>query len=197
MSEISWLEHKPLSQYPWWVRWLLRGQIKRFGTPLFPTLMWGRTPTALLIFSLFFRFFERRKSPLDPPLRSLVMVRISQVNWCSFCVDLNSLYLLERDDAIHKLENLHEWQQSPVFSEKEKAARAYAEAVTRPDQSVPIGVREGLKAHFSEDEIVELTALIGYQNLSSKFNYALGIPAQGLCELRTGPPPISDEELQE
>ena len=151
---------------------------------------------ALLLFTLFFKFFERRKSPLEPALRSLIMVRISQVNWCSFCVDMNSLFLLERAQAIHKLEDLHSWPTSTHFSEKEKAALAYAEAVTRPDQSVPIDIRENLKQYFSEDEIVELTALIGYQNLSSKFNYALSIPAQGLCEMRTAPLPITDEEPQ-
>ncbi|MCB0364967.1 MAG: carboxymuconolactone decarboxylase family protein [Bdellovibrionaceae bacterium] len=196
MSDISWLKHKQIQDYPWWVRLLLRGQMKKYGTPLFPTLYWGRSPMALLLFTLFFKFFERRKSPLEPALRSLIMVRISQVNWCSFCVDMNSLFLLERAQAIHKLEDLHSWPTSTHFSEKEKAALAYAEAVTRPDQSVPIDIRENLKQYFSEDEIVELTALIGYQNLSSKFNYALSIPAQGLCEMRTAPLPITDEEPQ-
>jgi AhpD family alkylhydroperoxidase len=196
MSEVSWVPHKPIGDYPWWVRWLLRAQVRKFGTPLFPTLMWGRSPFALLLFTLFFRFFERSKSQVDPAMRSLIMVRISQINWCAFCVDLNSLMLLQRAKAESKLEQLHQWRSSSLFDEREKAALAFAEAVTRPDRAVPLEVRQKLNEYFSADEIVELTALIGYQNFSSKFNYALGIPAQGLCE-KISDPRLSGEAPQE
>ena len=90
--------------------------------------------------------------------------------------------LLQRAKAEGKLEELPQWRESSLFNEREKAALSFVEAVTRPDRAVPQEIRQKLTENFTSDEIVELTALIAYQNFSSKFNYALGIPAQGLCE---------------
>ncbi len=60
---------------------------------------------------------------------------------------------------------------------------AYAEAVTLHSGAIDAGLMDNLKKYFGEDVIVELTALIGFQNLSSKFNSALGVPAQGFCQM--------------
>lgn len=130
---------------------------------------------------------DRKGSPIDPALRSLVTVRVSQINRCSFCIDINSALLQERGVRIDKALALAEFETDPSFSERERAALAYAEAMTRSDKSVDDKVFGRLHAHFSEAEILELTAVIAYQNLSSKFNAALGVPAQGFC-----PIPASD-----
>ena len=55
--------------------------------------------------------------------------------------------------------------------------------MTRSDQRVQDDMIERLRGHFDDDGIVELTALIAFQNMSSKFNSALGVPAQGFCKL--------------
>lgn len=70
---------------------------------------------------------------------------------------------------------------SPLFSERERAALAYAEAATDPAKRVDEACFARLRAHFDEQAILELTALVAFQNLSSKFNAALAVPAQGLC----------------
>jgi alkylhydroperoxidase family enzyme len=70
-----------------------------------------------------------------------------------------------------------------LFSEREWAALDYAEAVTRSDIQVEEGQFERLRAHFDDDAIVELTGLIAFQNLSSKFNSTLAVPPQGFCRL--------------
>lgn len=65
---------------------------------------------------------------------------------------------------------------------REKAALAYAEAMTYSGWRTEPALIARLRQYFSDDAIIELTALITYQNLSSKFNAALGVPAQGFCE---------------
>ncbi len=84
---------------------------------------------------------------------------------------------------MQKIEELKDWRESDLFDPRERAALEHTEAVTRSDQTMQEGVFDVLKDFFNEDAIVELTGLIAFQNMSSKFNSALGIPAQGFCRL--------------
>jgi len=120
-----------------------------------------------------------------PALRSLVTVRVSQINSCPFCVDLNTATLLKRGVLLDKVSALRNWRESTLFSDLEKASLEYAEAMTFPEREVNDALMARLRNHLSEDAIVELTGLIAFQNLSSKFNSALGVPAHGFCAIPT------------
>jgi len=171
-------------RYPWYVRMILGLQRRKYGRALEPALLWGRIPRAFLMLTLLYRSLDRAGSPLDPVLRSLVQVRVSQINGCGFCIDLNSAAALERHGAPEKLAALAEYEFSNLFSDRERAALAYAEAITDPARRVDDALFARLRRNFQEQEIVELTALISFQNMSSKFNAALGVPAQGFCTTR-------------
>ena len=82
-----------------------------------------------------------------------------------------------------KVDALEYWQQSDLFDEKERVVLEYTEAVTFSDKQVTDELIQRLKNFFDEDGIVELTGLIAFQNLSSKFNSALDVPPQGFCKL--------------
>ncbi len=73
---------------------------------------------------------------------------------------------------------------SALFSERERAALEYAEAMTVTGRKVDDALFARVRAHFSEAQIVELTAAVALENFRSKFNTALGIEAQGFCVLR-------------
>ncbi len=171
----------PEYAYPWYVRLILALQRRKYGVELEPARLWGRLPRAFLMLTLLYRSLDRPGSPIEPALRALVQVRISQINWCAFCVDLNSAAALERHAVPEKLRALEEYERSPLFSARERAALAYAEAVTDPARRVSDAAFERLRAQFSEQEVLEFTALVAFQNLSSKFNAALAVPAQGFC----------------
>lgn len=175
------IEGFPPARYAWYVRLILRMQRRKYGQALEPARLWGRIPRAFLMFTLFYRSLDHANSPLDPVLRSLVQVRISQINSCAFCIDLNSAAMLERHGSSEKLAALQEYKTSPAFSDGERAALAYAEAVSDPARRVDDALFAQLQRHFPDQEVVELTALIAFQNMSSKFNAALGIPAHGFC----------------
>jgi alkylhydroperoxidase family enzyme len=75
------------------------------------------------------------------------------------------------------------WRDSALFSAEERLALEYAEKITFTDQRVDDALFARLKQHFTEAQIVELTAAAAFENFRSKFNPTLGIEAQGFCPL--------------
>ena len=174
---------KNLKEYPWILRPFFWNQKRRYGAILQPGLLWARVPKLFGAVAVLYGVLDRKSSPLSPILRSLVTVRVSQINWCRFCVDINSATLAKRSGSMAKVEKLARWKESDLFDENEKVVLEYTEAVTYSDQQVTDELIERLKSYFDDDGIVELTGLIAFQNLSSKFNSALDVPPQGFCKL--------------
>jgi len=83
-----------------------------------------------------------------------------------------------------KIQQVEQAATSPLYSERERAALAYAEAMTITGQKVTDELFARVRQHFSEPEIVELTAAVALENFRSKFNTALSIEAQGFCLLK-------------
>jgi uncharacterized peroxidase-related enzyme len=175
------LEAKPIENYPWYLRPFFWNQRRKYGRVLDAALLWARSPKLFLGVALLYGAVDRKRSPIEPALRSLVTVRISQLNHCRFCVDLNAATLLRRGASKQKLWALADWGQSKLFDPAERVALEYAEAITRSDHEVTDDLITRLKQHFDDDTIVELTGVIAFQNMSSKFNSALGVPPQGFC----------------
>jgi AhpD family alkylhydroperoxidase len=172
---------------PWYLRPVFRRQARRYGAPLTPALVWARVPALYAALTGFYAAIERQRSPLPPALRSLVQIRVSQINHCDFCIDLNSALAAQRAGSMDKALAVARWRDSDCFDTRELAVLEYAEAVTTTGAKVDPPLIERLRNHFSEDALIELTALIAFQNLSSKFNAALDIPSQGLCTTLAGP----------
>lgn len=181
---------RPIASYPWYLRPFFLSQRRKYGRVLDAALLWARSPRLLLGVAVLYGMIDRRHSPIEPALRSLVTVRVSQINGCAFCVDLNAATLARRGVAEGKIERLAEWRRSELFTPCERAALAYAEAVTRSDQRVEDRHVAALRPHFDDDAIVELTGLIAFQNMSSKFNSALDVPPQGFCRI-----PVTVDDL--
>lgn len=173
-------------RFPWYIRLFFWNQKRRYGKVLEPSRLWGRSPRVFATLALLYGALDRRSSPIDPVLRTLVTVRVSQINHCAFCVDVNSATALKRGLTEDKLAAVAEFSDSAYFDDRERAALAYAEAMTFTDGQPDNEQFAALRQHYDDDGIVELTALIAFQNLSSKFNAALGVEPQGFCEL---PPP--------
>lgn len=90
---------------------------------------------------------------------------------------------MEADDGPEKAAQIASWRGNPRFSEAEQVALDYAERVTITDQKPDDALFARLKRHYSEAQIVELTAAIALENFRSKFNPSLGVEAQGFCLL--------------
>ena len=83
-----------------------------------------------------------------------------------------------------KIQQVPEWRTSALFSPMERDVLEYAERITITGEKVDDELFARLRGHFTESQIVELTAAIALENFRSKFNPALGIEAQGFCMLR-------------
>lgn len=177
---------KPTKQYPFWLKPFFATQKKNYGQVLIPGLLWGRSPKLFAAVACLYGVINRRRSPITPVIRSLVTVKVSQINACHFCVDINSMTLAERAGSQDKVLALHDWRTSDLFDDQEKAVLSYTEAMTDSQQGVTDAHVDTLKQWFNDDELVELTGLIAFQNMSAKFNAALDVPAQGFCQLPTG-----------
>jgi uncharacterized peroxidase-related enzyme len=177
---------KPLGAYAWYLRPFFWNQRRKYGRVLDAALLWARSPRLFLGVAALYGAIDRKRSPIAPALRSLLTVRISQLNHCRFCVDINSATLLRRGVSEDKLWAIEDWRTSSLFGPQERAALDYAEAITLSEREVDEVQMARLRQHFDDDAIVELTALVAFQNMSSKFNAALAVPPQGFCRL---PPP--------
>jgi len=175
------IEPKKIGEYPWFLRLIFKKQEKKYGQALIPAMIWSRLPRLFFLIAMLLTFFERKSSSIDTVLRSLVMVKVAQLNYCKFCIDLNTMLFINKSGSIEKVEALDNWRESSLFSKIERSALEYAEAMTLSNLTVTDKMMDSLKEYFTDDEIVELTGLIAYQNLSAKFNSALDIPPQGLC----------------
>jgi len=106
------------------------------------------------------------QSGLDDVLVDLVYLRVSQINGCAYCLDMHTRDLVKKGVSIQKLAVLQAWHEAgPVFSDREKAAFAWAESVTRvADTHVPDEVFAAAAAVFSEKELADLTMAISLMN---------------------------------
>ena len=93
--------------------------------------------------------------------------------------------MTESEGGLDKVAEVLNWQESKLFSPAERAALEYAERITYTDRQVDDALFAELRKHFTEAQIVELTAAIALENFRSKFNPTLGVEAQGFCMVPT------------
>ncbi len=177
----------PLDKIPVSLAPIVKMQKKHYGDVLNPTRWWGRMPRLFWLVALFVGWLERKKARLSPELRALLMTRVSQQCDCAFCIDANSLRLAQRCNAMDKVLAVAQWRSSTLFTEAERAALDYAEAATATPPQVSDEQKAALKQHYDDEAICEMTALVAFQNLSARFNAALDIPSQGLCDAQRKP----------
>src|SRR6056297_2418782 len=168
------IEPKPVPNYPWFVRLVLKRQQRKYGRVLAPALLWGRMPGPFVTMLLSLGAFQSRRFPVDAALRSLVSIRVAQLNGCSFCVDLNAHTHLQAAGEKTKALEVASWRESTVYDDRERAALLYAEEVTSHCSAIGAATIARVREHFTEDGVTALTAWISFQNMSAKFNAALG-----------------------
>lgn len=106
------------------------------------------------------------KTSIDPLIKSLIDIRVSQLNACAFCLDMHVKQAKIKGERELRLYHVAIWRESPLFTAKEKAALALTEALTKlSDSGVSDELYHSTLEHFSEVEISELCYLIGIINV--------------------------------
>jgi AhpD family alkylhydroperoxidase len=116
------------------------------------------------------------ESSLDKGLYELIKLRASQINGCSFCIDMHAKDLLDQGEDLDRILQLPVWREVPFFSDKERAVLAFTEAVTNISQGgVPDDIYAKVKEHFNEREIVELIMAINTINCWNRLAITTGM----------------------
>lgn len=115
-----------------------------------------------------------RSSGLEHILLELVKTRVSQINGCAYCIDMHTKDARAAGETEQRLYALAAWRETPFFSARERAALAWAEALTGiASRAIPAGLREETLREFSEKELVDLTyaivAINGWNRLAISF----------------------------
>ncbi len=114
---------------------------------------------------------------LEPTLKELVRLRASQINGCAFCIHMHSTDLRKAGESEMRLYMLPAWRESSLYSERERAALGWTEALTRlAETGVPDADYDPVQAHFSEAEQVQLTLLIGAINVWNRLQVGFRSP---------------------
>lgn len=109
----------------------------------------------------------------DAKLRALIDLRVSQINGCAFCLDMHANEARHAGESQQRLDCLAGWHEAPFFTERERAALAWAEALTLISEThAPDEVYAEVKKHFPDKELVSLTAAIGMINLWNRLGIA-------------------------
>jgi AhpD family alkylhydroperoxidase len=124
---------------------------------------------------------SRSTGAIDRKLKELVDVRVSQMNGCAFCLDMHTRGAREAGETSERLDLLAAWREVPSFTPRERAALAWAEALTRiAETHAPDDLYEDLQAHFTEKEIVDLTLVIAIINTWNRTQIAMRRPPGSL-----------------
>jgi len=101
------------------------------------------------------------RSTLEPSLLELVRLRASQINGCAYCIDMHTKDARKRGETEQRLYALTAWRETPFYTERERAALAWTEALTLIAESrVPDAVYEEVRKHFDEVELAALTVAV-------------------------------------
>jgi AhpD family alkylhydroperoxidase len=114
-----------------------------------------------------------RNCGLEASLLELVKIRASQINGCAFCLDMHTKDARAAGESEQHIYLLSAWREAPFYSERERAALEWTEAITLiADNHVPDEIYESVKAHFSEEELVNLTLAINTINSWNRLSIA-------------------------
>jgi AhpD family alkylhydroperoxidase len=113
---------------------------------------------------------------LDPTLMHLVEIRASQINGCANCINMHTASAREKGETEQRIYLLSAWREAPCYSERERAALGWTDALTRLSEGVAReSAYEALKAHFTEEEQIKLTLMINVINGWNRIAVGFGL----------------------
>src|SRR5215813_15037240 len=165
----------------------LTGRDPQTGSGIEPMEIWAHQPKMMMGMGRFNQAVRKGKS-VDERIKNLVELKGAQMIGCEFCVDLGSQICRNSGFSDSELLALPRYRQSDLFTEREKTALDYTVAVMRTPVEVTDELFARMKEHFTDDQMVEITALLTVVNLD-RFNAAFGIGSAGFSEGMVCVPP--------
>jgi alkylhydroperoxidase family enzyme len=158
----------------------LTGREPARGNGIEPVQIWAHRPKLMTAMGKF-AGAARKGTTVDQRISHLIELKGSQMIGCEYCVDLGSQICRNSGFSDEELLALPRYRQSDLFTEREKLALDYAVAVMRTPVAVTDELFARMKEHFSDEQLVEMTALLAAVNLN-RFNAAFGVGAAGFSD---------------
>lgn len=159
--------------------WMSRRELGKVPSVL--KVVYARSPELAKLGYRMARFTDRGVD-LEPGLVLLVMASVAEANGCGFCVDIARAKAVQEHLGLEKFEALADWETSPLFDERERAALAWAREAGG-DCRVSDATFEAVRKHLGERGLVELAALVAVESFYNRLAIPLGLEADGLCAL--------------
>jgi alkylhydroperoxidase family enzyme len=141
----------------------------------------ARAPKTLGLVSAMGKY-EAKGIGLEKELRYMIAMFVAGTNGCGFCLDFGRMMAMKDNMKMEKFNALPIYRTSSLFSEKDRAALAYAEEAT-VNKRVSDATFEELRKYYNDREIVEITMLTAMENFTNLVNIPLGIGSDGLCAM--------------
>jgi AhpD family alkylhydroperoxidase len=161
------------------LRKTLEEQRQLWGAPLYPYLFYARHPAYFRAAKIMWAALQEDATRVPGSLRALVNRRVAWWNGCEYCEDAHAAKGSRLGVSTEKIDALGDYATSPLFSDVEKVALEYADAITDTHRDADDELFARLQRRLDDDTIAELTMIIAWQNASSRFNHAFRIPSQG------------------
>ncbi|MBV8860858.1 MAG: carboxymuconolactone decarboxylase family protein [Mycobacterium sp.] len=179
MTPKTRIEPLPPNQANWLIRAMYRYAKRRFGEVPEPFAVAAHHPRLLVANAVHETLLQSGSRKIPANVRELAVFWTARSIGCSWCVDFGSmLQRLDRLD-IERLKDIDNYATSPTFTDDERAAIAYADAMTTDPHTVTDGQVADLRARFGDAGVIELTYQIGVENMRARMYLALGITEQG------------------
>jgi AhpD family alkylhydroperoxidase len=161
------------------IRAMYRYAKRRFGEVPEPLAVAAHHPRLLVANAVHETMLQSASRKLPANVREVAVFWTARTVGCSWCVDFGSM--LQRLDGldVKRLKDIESYATSPYFTDDERAAIAYADAMTTDPHTVTDQQVADLRARFGENGVIELTYQIGIENMRARMNTALGITEQG------------------
>lgn len=179
MTQKTRIEPLPPNRANWLTRAMYRYAKRRFGEVPEPFAVAAHHPRLLVANAVHEGLLQSGSRTLPASVRELAVFWTARTVGCSWCVDFGSM--LARLDGldIERLKNIDDYATSPAYSDDDRAAIAYADAMTTDPHTVTDAQVADLRARFGDAGVIELTYQIGVENMRSRMYCALGITEQG------------------
>ncbi|BBZ18265.1 hypothetical protein MGAD_26000 [Mycolicibacterium gadium] len=179
MTQKTRIEPVSPNHAPMLTRLMYRVAKRKFGEVPEPFAVAAHHPRLMLANVVHEGMLDSASRKLPTNVRELAVFWTARTVGCSWCVDFGSM--LQRLDGldVDRLKHIDDYAASPLFSDDERAAIAYADAMTTDPHTITDEQVADLKRRFGDDGVIELTYQIGVENMRARMYSALGITEQG------------------
>src|SRR5271170_7031090 len=175
MTQKTRIEPLPPRRANWLIRAMYRYAKRRYGEVPEPVAVTAHHPRLLVTYAVHETMLQSASRRLPTSVRELAVLWTARQIGCSWCVDFGSMLLRLDGLDVERLKEIDNYATSTAFTGDERAAIAYAEAITTDPHTVTDEQVADLKSRFGDAGVIELTYQIGLENMRARVNSALGI----------------------